>query len=379
MRRHLFVAKFFIVAFMFLAMATLKAQTSWDFESNNIGDSFSHIGWSQTDVQAVVVDDPVASGNKVLENTIHNYNAAPVLRFVLPTGKSLADYGEFKFKGYFLQGDVGYKDIVVEAYQNMPSTQFASNADAKIGSWTRAAMGSTNWEDITVSIADTANLTDTIYIAFGINCAGTGDVGATGDTTIWYADNVELVPKSINGSNSIFSASSYQVDFGNVTAGVSKDENVNIYNTGSDTLKVTSISSTNGFFTFTPSTFSIAPSDSLVLTITFKPSDNSEQSGKIIFNHNASSSPDSISVLGKGIGVIPIVTNGGFESSNVGVVTSTGTKGWLIQYVSDISPAPEYEIVSDTVEQGNRALKVTVHGSGNQSMGHPNSCRQSSC
>ena len=259
MKKHLFVTKFFIVAFMFLAMATLKAQTSWDFESNNIGDSFSHIGWSQTDVQAVVVDDPVASGNKVLENTIHNYNAAPVLRFVLPTGKSLADYSEFKFKGYFLQGDVGYKDIVVEAYQNMPSTQFASNAAAKIGSWTRAAMGSTNWEDITVSIADTANLTDTIYIAFGINCAGTGDVGATGDTTIWYADNVELVPKTINGSNSIFSASSYQVDFGNVTAGVSKDENVNIYNTGSDTLKVTSISSTNGFFTFSPSTFSIAP------------------------------------------------------------------------------------------------------------------------
>ena len=61
--------------------------------------------------------------------------------------------------------------------------------------------------------------------------------------------------------------------------------------------------------------------------------------------------------MGKGIGVIPIVTNGGFESSNVGVVDSTGIKGWLIQYVSDISPAPEYEIVSDTVEQGNRASK----------------------
>jgi endo-1,4-beta-xylanase len=59
-----------------------------------------------------------------------------------------------------------------------------------------------------------------------------------------------------------------------------------------------------------------------------------------------------------------LVTNGGFESSNVGVVNNSDVKGWLIQVASTVNPAPIFEIVSDTVEQGSRALKVTVHNIG---------------
>jgi len=59
-----------------------------------------------------------------------------------------------------------------------------------------------------------------------------------------------------------------------------------------------------------------------------------------------------------------IVTNGGFESSNTGLVDTTAVKGWFIQVATGITPPPVFEIVSDTVEQGNRALKVTVHGLG---------------
>jgi hypothetical protein len=168
---------------------------SYTFESNNLGDTFPHIGWAQTDVQSVVVNDPYGTGNKVMKNTIHNYNAAPVLKFVLPSGKTLADYGSFTFKGYFAQGDVGYKSIVVEAYQTMPTGQAFSVASNAIGSYSRALNGSTAWENITVNTPNTSTFHDTIYIAFGINCAGTGSIGAAGDTTVWYADNVTLVPK----------------------------------------------------------------------------------------------------------------------------------------------------------------------------------------
>jgi len=59
-----------------------------------------------------------------------------------------------------------------------------------------------------------------------------------------------------------------------------------------------------------------------------------------------------------------LVTNGSFESSSLGVVTGTDAKGWLIQVGTGVSPAPAFEIVSDTVQQGSRALKVTVHGVG---------------
>ncbi len=154
--------------------------------------SFTTVGVAAAEVPIVV-----SPANKVLRNTIHNYNAAPVLKLVLPTGKTLANYGRFTFKGYFAQGDVGYKDIVVEAYQTMPTAQFANVAANKIGSWSRAQMGSTGWEDISVSIPNSSSLHDAIYVAFGINCAGTGDVGGTGVTTIWYADNVTLVDTTV--------------------------------------------------------------------------------------------------------------------------------------------------------------------------------------
>ncbi|HPC37059.1 MAG TPA: hypothetical protein PLO79_10650, partial [Candidatus Marinimicrobia bacterium] len=171
---------------------TVQAQLI-NFEDKDIGYTFPHIGWSPNDITAEVADDPLATGNKVLKCTVNNYNAAPVLEVTLPAGKTLADYGTFKFKGYFAQGDVGWKDIIVEAYQTMPTGQAYNNAANKIGSWNRAKGGSTAWEDITISITGSSSLTGTIYLAFGINCAGKGDIGGSQVTTIWYADDIQLV------------------------------------------------------------------------------------------------------------------------------------------------------------------------------------------
>jgi len=54
--------------------------------------------------------------------------------------------------------------------------------------------------------------------------------------------------------------------------------------------------------------------------------------------------------------------NGGFESSPVGVVTSI--KGWYIGVADTVKTKPVFEIVSDTIEQGHHALKVSVFSIG---------------
>ncbi len=59
-----------------------------------------------------------------------------------------------------------------------------------------------------------------------------------------------------------------------------------------------------------------------------------------------------------------LAINGSFESSDTGVVSGTDVRGWIIEVADTVKQAPVFEIVSDTVEQGNRALKVTVHGLG---------------
>jgi Tol biopolymer transport system component len=72
-----------------------------------------------------------------------------------------------------------------------------------------------------------------------------------------------------------------------------------------------------------------------------------------------------------GVSNAQLVINGGFESSDTGIVDTTGwitgtrvVKGWFLQVAQGVNPPPVFEIVSDTVEEGNRALKVSVHGLG---------------
>ena len=262
MKRLVYVSVLFAIALAFVGANSLKAQTNallQDFEGYSAGDSLPTLGYSASDIQAKIVD---SSGNKVLQNTVNNYGAAPILEFVLPVGKTLADYGSFNFKGYFAQGDVAYKGIVVQAHQTLPTGPAFQDT---LGIWNRAQSGSTTWENITVNIVNSSSLHDTIYVSLGINCAGTGDVGGTGVTTIWYADDVQLVAKENNPP---------PLDTGNV------------------------------------------------------------------------------------------VTNGGFEDSSPGIVDTTDVKGWDIEVAAGVTPPPEFSIVSDTVQEGSRALKVTVHGLG---------------
>ncbi len=65
-----------------------------------------------------------------------------------------------------------------------------------------------------------------------------------------------------------------------------------------------------------------------------------------------------------GITFTQLVTNGDFESSNIGIVDSSGIEGWSIIVENDVIPSPIFEIVSDTVNHGSRALKVLVQGTG---------------
>jgi endo-1,4-beta-xylanase len=57
-------------------------------------------------------------------------------------------------------------------------------------------------------------------------------------------------------------------------------------------------------------------------------------------------------------------TNGSFENTNLGVVTGSDVKGWVISTASGVSPAPVFEIEGDVTKDGSKALKVTVNGTG---------------
>ena len=401
-----------------------------DFENNVIGDSLTRVSWGASDIQSVIVDDPLASGNNVLKNTVHNYNAAPVFMFILPPGKTLADYNGIDFDGYFQKGDIGYKDIIAQAYQTKPTGHHFLDTDT-LGLINRAQGASSNWEKIHLDISNMSSFSDTIYIALGINCAGTSG----SDTTTWFADNVSLIAKPEAPMNALL------IDFDSMTIGdslarvswgpgdiqsiiaddpVAGGNNVlkNVvhnYNAapvlkfilppGKKLADFTDFAFKGYFqkgdvaykdiiaqaYQTMPTGHHFLDTDTLGLfnrakgvssgweDIHINISNGSTFSDTvyIAFGINCAGTSgsdtttwfaDSVALIAK-IDTMPpppiTVTNGGFEESPVETIDSTTiVKGWLIQVASGLSSAPDLEIVSDTVQEGSRALKVTVNSVG---------------
>ncbi|HVN48191.1 MAG TPA: FG-GAP-like repeat-containing protein [Bacteroidota bacterium] len=202
------------------AYADITANIVDVFSGSAIGTAITGIGWSASDANATVAADPVVSSNKVMKVKIGNYNAAPVLSFSIPAGRTLANYNKFIFKGYWAQGDVGYKSIVVEASQSSPTGQAFNNTGGKvqIGSVSRSKGASTAWEYDTVVIANSSSLSGTVYLDFGINCAGKGALGTvtTADSsTQWYADSVTLIgaPAPAQAIDTTLSHEAWQLSF----------------------------------------------------------------------------------------------------------------------------------------------------------------------
>jgi hypothetical protein len=91
------------------------------------------------------------------------------------------------------------------------------------------------------------------------------------------------------------------INFGSVPLRSSKEDSVLITNPGTDTLRITTITSTNKSFVFAPSTLKLAPSSDAYLLVTFTPHDTSGQTTFIILTTNTSSSPDTLTASGNGV------------------------------------------------------------------------------
>ncbi|HKL78852.1 MAG TPA: Ig-like domain-containing protein, partial [Mobilitalea sp.] len=164
-----------------------------DFELLEIGKTLSWLGYGGDEGIATVIVDPNNPLNKLLEvKPIENYGRAPIIDITLPEGKTLADYSHIKYKALWKSGDIGWKDILVEADTELTGV-FNDNADRLIASYNRAAGATTTLEEklLELSLDKKGSLTGTIQISIGISCESSKD----GIDTVYYLDDIELVPK----------------------------------------------------------------------------------------------------------------------------------------------------------------------------------------
>jgi hypothetical protein len=183
--------------------------------------------------------------------------------------------------------------------------------------------------DTTYSISNTGN--DTLKIAsitstnivFSVRLTMKNiPPGQSAADTIRYAPNVigtaigkllitsnaPTSPDTVNVSGRgvgvpVLTLAQSSLNIGSVKLGQYKDTTVTIKNTGNDTLKITAITSTDGVFSARPTVKNISPGQSVADTIRYTPNVIGTASGRILVASNATTSPDTVSVTGMGVGV----------------------------------------------------------------------------
>ena len=143
--------------------------------------------------------------------------------------------------------------------------------------------------------------------------------GGNMDANVVLNSNALTSPDSIKVSGFGLSyelrLSTASIDVGLVLLGKYKDTTFTIANIGSDTLKITGISSTAQGITIRPTGFSILPNAFATDTIRFAPTILGPISGSIIIASNAQPSPDSVRVAASGVTATTEVAQDGLPRS----------------------------------------------------------------
>jgi hypothetical protein len=150
----------------------------------------------------------------------------------------------------------------------------------------------------------------------------------------------------------VFQVSPTTLNYNNVLVGTPSTDSVVVTNNGVSTLQITSAVSTNTDFSVLPSAAPIPSGSSRAFVVTFIPSSPGPKSGSIRFEHNGSSSPDSITVNGTGVAPVFSVSPASISFGNVPVggskpdsvtVTNSGTSPLNISSV--VSTQAEFSVI----------------------------------
>jgi hypothetical protein len=107
----------------------------------------------------------------------------------------------------------------------------------------------------------------------------------------------------------IFTCETKAIPFGRVKMGLQRDSLITITNNGLDTLKISSVASSNTAFSVTTAVRNLLPGASFVDTVRFRPKAIGSVNARLLFNSNAFTSPDTIRVTGTGYDNVAIIVS----------------------------------------------------------------------
>gem|GEM_PF-734376 len=102
------------------------------------------------------------------------------------------------------------------------------------------------------------------------------------------------------GSTPVFSVAPINLDIGTILVGLTRTDSVTVSNTGTATLNISSVTSTNSQITVAPATGTIPPAGSQKFYVQFQPAAPGSTAADIVFQHNGFTTPDTVAVAGAG-------------------------------------------------------------------------------
>lgn len=192
----------------------------------------------------------------------------------------------------------------------------ATPAHVDSTSWTLITLTNTGNDTLRFSGATSTNGVFTSHLSAMVIAPGASIIDsirfhptAMGDdsTKLIFVSNGTTSPDTISvratGRQAIFTTVSRSVNCGTTPVGTPTMTIITIRNTGNDTLRIASVSSTNAVYTSHLSGTVVAPGSTVVDTVKFLPTAVGPASGQLSFVSNAATSPDMILVYGNAIAV----------------------------------------------------------------------------
>lgn len=93
-----------------------------------------------------------------------------------------------------------------------------------------------------------------------------------------------------------FSTNKSQILFLNVPAGTTRTDSLTVYNSGNGILEILNIETTNSYFSINPTSATVLANDSTLFIVQVNADSAGSQEGELIFNHNGTSSPDTVNL-----------------------------------------------------------------------------------